>query len=412
MCALRSQVLITAALVAILSLSAEARFQVNQYSQHEQVLPAVAMNANGDFVVVWRSHINDGRGGGVYARRYTASGAPAGDEFKVNLTDVDLDDWTPAVAMSSSGGFVVVWAAARNDGDSDIVGRMFDSQGNGQTEELPISLSPDAAQASPAISMNSSGSFVVVWSGWYGNAIRGRSYVSARVFNADGSPATDEFRVNGHAQENWPDVAMDDNGRFVVSWIRMGDTHNRPYGEYVMYRCFAVDGSASGEAVSVTSDLDSRWYGPAIAADRAGNFVITWALGPFPYDIVAQGFDASGAMTTQPYTINSCLNGNQGHPAIAGDGKGGFLIAWDNQCIDGRRCGVSARTCACSGEPGGQEVVLCDPQPQRQWYARVAMASDGSHVIVWTGQAEDGSYDIFAQTGAPSQNQEPESARF
>jgi hypothetical protein len=395
-----SQVLVVAALISVLSLSAEGRFQVNQYGQHEQTFPAVAMNASGQFVVVWRSHINDGRGGGVYARRYGADGSPVSDEFKVNTTDVDVDDWTPAVAMNGSGGFVVVWVASR-EGDTDIVARMFDSQGGSLTDEVPVSLSPNAAQSSPAISMNSSGSFIVVWTGRYGDAVRGRSYVSGRVFNSNGSAASEEFRVCGHAQEDWPSVAMDDNGRFVVSWIRMGDTYNRPYGEYVMYRRFEADGRAMGEAVSVTGDLNSRWYGPAVAADRTGGFVITWAVGPYPFSIVAQGFDSSGAATTQPYTISEGGQGNHGHPAIAGNGEGDFLITWDNQCTDGRRCGVSSRLCMCSGEPAGQEVVLCDLQVERQWYAKVAMANDGRHVVVWIGQTSDGSYDIYGQIGAP-----------
>ena len=301
----RSQILISAALMSVLSLSAEGRFQVNQYNQHDQTSPAVAMNAGGDFVVAWRSNVNDGRGGGVYVRRYRADGSPASDEFKVNITEVDVDSWTPAVAMNPSGGFVVVWVAARN-GDSDIVARMFDAQGSATTEELPVSLSPDAAQSSPAISMNSSGSFVVVWAGLYGDSVHGRSYISGRIFNPDGSPKTDEFRVNGLAQENWPDVAMDDQNRFVVSWIRMGDTYNRPYGEYVMFRRFQADGSPADEAVFLTADLNSRWYGPAVAADHDGAFVITWAVGPFPYDIIAaQDFDSNGVATTQPYTVNT-----------------------------------------------------------------------------------------------------------
>lgn len=396
----KSQALVVAILMLSFCLGAEGRFQVNQYSQHEQTLPAVAMNAGGEFVVAWRSHINDGRGGGVYARRYAANGQPAGDELKVNVTDVDLDDWTPAVAMNASGGFVVAWVAAR-EGDSDIMARMFDSQGSALTGELPVSLSPGSAQSSPAISMNSSGSFVVVWSGWYGDAVKGMSYVFARVFNPDGSPAMDEFRVNGHTQEIWPDVAMDDSGRFVVTWIRMGDTFNRPYGEVIEYRRFEADGTAISGVVDVTGDLNSRWYGPAVAADRTGGFVITWAVGPFPYDIVAQGFDAGGTAATQPHRINTTLQGNQGHPAIATNGEGNFLIAWDNQCTDGKRCGVSARQCTSSGEPAGQEVVLSDLQEQRQWYARVAMAGDGRYVIVWNGQADNGSYDIYGQTGSP-----------
>jgi hypothetical protein len=395
----RLQIFVVAVLVSILSLSAEGRFLVNQYGQHEQTFPVVAMNDSGQFVVVWRSHVNDGRSGGVYARRYGADGAPVSDEFKVNTTDVDVADWTSAVAMNGSGGFVVAWVAARED-DTNVVARMFDSQGCSLTDEMPVSLSPNAAQSSPAISMNASGSFVIVWTGWYGDAIRGRNYVSGRVFHSDGCPATDEFQVWGRAEEEWPAVAMDDSGQFVVSWIRMGNTYYRPYGEYVMYRRFQADGRAIGDAVSVTDDLNSRWYGPGIAGDQTGGFVLTWAVGPFPFSIMTQGFDSSGAATTQPCIISTCDQGSHGRPVIAGDGGGNFVVTWDNQCADGKRCGVSSRRCACNGEPVGQEVAVCDPQPERQWYAKVAMAHDGRYVVVWTGQTDDGSYDVYGQIGS------------
>jgi hypothetical protein len=390
------RVVISAAIVFVCALTAEGRFQVNQYDRHEQTSPAVATTPSGDFVVVWRSHVSDGRGGGVYARRYFANGAAATDEFKVNVTDVDLDTWTPAVAMNPSGGFVIAWTAARA-GDSDVVARMYDSAGKALTGELPVSQAPDAAQSSPAISMNAAGSFVVVWSALYGDTVHGRSYVCGRVFNSDGTPKTEEFRVNGLAQEDWPAVAMDGQGQFIVSWIRMGDTYNRPFGEYIMYRQFFGDGSPAGGAIALTGDLNSRWYGPAVAAGAQGDFVVTWAVGPFPYDIFAQGFSSGGLPTTLPYKVNTSTAGNQGHPTIAADGTGRFLIAWDSQSLDGTCCGVSAQPCTCSGQLQGAEVEICCPQAQRQWYPRVALADGGKYVMVWTGQTADGTYDIFGE---------------
>ncbi len=396
----RSQLLLVAAFVSALVVSAKGGFLVNQYAQHEQTAPAVAMNANGKFVVIWRSHASDGRSGGVYARRYDAGGVPVSDEFKINTTDVDADSWTPAVAMDASGGFVVAWVAARGGGiDTDIVARRFNDQGTPVTEEFAVSVSPDAAQSLPALSMNASGAFVVVWAAWYGNEIHGRSYATGRVFDANGTPKTDEFRVNGEAQEDWPDVAMDDSGRFVVSWVRIGDTYNRPYGDDVMCRRFDADGKPIGGAITLAADVESQWYGSAVAADRMGGFVVTWARGPFPYDIMTQAFDPNGVAVTKPCLVNGQQAGDQGRPAIAGDGGGNFLIAWDNHSVDGFCCGVSGRPYTSCGQLPGQEVVFCAPQALRQWYPRVALASGGRYVVVWIGQASDGMYDVYAQTG-------------
>jgi hypothetical protein len=66
----------------------------------------VALDANGDFVVVWEQPDADGRG--VFGQRYASTGAPQGDAFRVNVITTS-DQRFPSVAMSSSGDFVVVW---------------------------------------------------------------------------------------------------------------------------------------------------------------------------------------------------------------------------------------------------------------------------------------------------------------
>jgi len=71
----------------------------------DQEVPAVAMDADGDFVVAWESYDNSVRG--VYARRYSASGAAQGQEFRVNTFTTSNQDF-PSVGMDADGDFVVI----------------------------------------------------------------------------------------------------------------------------------------------------------------------------------------------------------------------------------------------------------------------------------------------------------------
>jgi hypothetical protein len=377
-----------------------AEFQVNEYTNHDQTHPAVAMSKSGDFAVAWRSHIGDGRGGGVFARCFHADGNPCGGEFKVNRTQIDVDNWAPAVALTEAGNVIVAWIDSQN-GNCDLVARVFDAQGQPVTEEFTVGFSSAAAaQSMPSISMDSGGRFVIVWTNWTGGAYVGRSHVAGRVFQLDGSALSDEFVVAGDAQACWPDVAMDDSNKFVVTWLRMGDTYNRPYGEYVMFRQYKADGTPAGNAVRVTGDLCNRWYGPSIAVDGGGQFALTWAIGPFPYDICMQTFDASGTAVTAPYIINTCLAGNQGHPCIAGNGQGEYLVVWDSQDQDGAGLGVFGQCCRRDGDLQGPELPLTTYTMGRQWYPEVAMAPNGQYVVVWLSQDQDGSgYGVFAETG-------------
>jgi hypothetical protein len=194
---------------------------------------------------------------------------------------------------------------------------------------------------------------------------------------------------------------VDAEGRFVVTWIQMGDTYNRPYGEYVMFRQYETDGTPVGDPIRITGDLNSRWYGPSIAVDGDGAFAITWAIGPFPYDILAQHFDPNGLPATEPYLVNTCVDGNQGHPQVAGNGQGRYFIVWDSQGDDGNGCAVAGQKCAADAALFDGEVPISTLHPGRQWYPDVAMAPNGAYVVVWISEDQDGSgYGVFGEIGS------------
>src|SRR5947208_2483985 len=75
-----------------------------------QTSPAVAMDAGGNYVVVWQSFGQDGSGYGVYAQRYSSAGVPQGGEFRVN-TYTTGSQFGPAVAMDAAGDFVITWGS-------------------------------------------------------------------------------------------------------------------------------------------------------------------------------------------------------------------------------------------------------------------------------------------------------------
>src|SRR5688500_7873895 len=58
-----------------------SEFRVNSTTENSQASPAVAMDADGTFVVAWASGAQDGSDSGVYAQRYNAAGVPVGGEF-------------------------------------------------------------------------------------------------------------------------------------------------------------------------------------------------------------------------------------------------------------------------------------------------------------------------------------------
>ena len=98
---------------------------VNQTSLGRQTEPDVIMTADSnEFIVIWTSVGQDGYGKGVYGRRFSfATGAPVGNEFRINETTLG-NQYEPAVALSTDGSWVVVWTSSTWE-ERDIYMRIF-----------------------------------------------------------------------------------------------------------------------------------------------------------------------------------------------------------------------------------------------------------------------------------------------
>jgi hypothetical protein len=122
----------------------------------------VASDFDGNSVVVWQSYGQDGDGYGIYAKRFDANGvaqqasgaAPGVTEFRVN---VETRGWQvmPSVAMNAAGDFVVAWQGNDANGYGDIYARRFNSAGQPQGGEIPVNrYFTDGEQALPSVAMN------------------------------------------------------------------------------------------------------------------------------------------------------------------------------------------------------------------------------------------------------------------
>jgi hypothetical protein len=139
-------------------------FQVNTYTNNDQYNPAVAMDASGDFVVVWNSLLQDGSSTGVFGQQFDSSGNALGGEFQVN-TYTTSGQRFPAAAADPSGNFVVVWQSFGQDAYNapGVFGQHFDSNGIPLDGEFQVNTYTTGSQFVPAVAVADSGDFVVVW---------------------------------------------------------------------------------------------------------------------------------------------------------------------------------------------------------------------------------------------------------
>jgi hypothetical protein len=111
-----------------------SEFQVNSNPTYFQFQPSVAMNGEGDFVVSWSSNQDGVNSYGIVAQRYDSAGYPAGDEFPVN-THTTGNQMVPSVAIDLDGDFVVAWTDYNRHHDGDYYGayaKRYNSNGVAQ----------------------------------------------------------------------------------------------------------------------------------------------------------------------------------------------------------------------------------------------------------------------------------------
>ncbi len=97
---------------------------VNTYTTSVQSRPSVAADADGNFTVVWHGFVEDGSSYGIFGQSFDPSGAPRGGEFLVN-TYTTGEQLTPRIAMDKDGDFVVVWNEGSQDGSTGIFGQRY-----------------------------------------------------------------------------------------------------------------------------------------------------------------------------------------------------------------------------------------------------------------------------------------------
>ena len=166
-----------------------APFLVNSSSVGMQRDVLVAMDADGDFVVVWQDEsATDGSGFGIFARLFNSSGTPKGPQFVVTNTTAG-DQRDPHVSMDFVGNFVVTWESDAS-GDFDLYLRRFARNGNPLGNELLVHTNTAGDQTKGKTCLSQGGDRMI--SVWYDNSIDGDIY--ARLFTipmieADGVPS-------------------------------------------------------------------------------------------------------------------------------------------------------------------------------------------------------------------------------
>lgn len=324
--------------------AASSEFQVNEMTGGFQFRPWVEASASGAFVVTWQGH--DGASNGIFARRFSSTGAAIGGEFQVNTYSL-YQQTRPALAADPAGNFVVVWQQEDLDGgDDDVFGRRFSNNGVAVASEFRVNTFTTGVQSNPVIAVEDDGDFVVVWQ----RLDPAYHDVFAQRFSSSGTTVGGEFRVNlvTSLHQRYPLIDTDAAGGFIVTWQSNWPDADGS-GEAVIARRFSSAGAAIGGEFRVNEYSPNAQVRPWIRVEPDGEFLVVWTS---PWDdpfesggIIGRLFTADAVPLNREFQINSYTPSIQNRPAVAAGG-GRFVVAWQSLSQDGEGYGVFAQRLA------------------------------------------------------------------
>jgi hypothetical protein len=335
----------------------------------------------------------------------SSGGNGTADEFKINST-TDREQELPAVAVDTDGDFVIVWQSNNYYGNYNIYAQRYNSDGSLNGSEFIVNTNLEVGGINPEVAMDDDGDFVIVWQDENYDTRNVRDYynIFARRYSKTGIPSEpvqiDTINIalpnqNGFQRQSNPTVAMDSDGDYVIAWQMLSSSHE-PYWYDVFARRYNAQGTPQETSeFRVGSSFTGPQYLPSAAMDSDGNFIIAFTSRGNGYGIYAQRYNSLGAEVNNVLEVQPGTAGRQGSPSAAMDDNGDFVIVWQSYDYDNNSYTISGKRYGSSGNP--TEFRVNDTTTIRQYDPSVVMNSSGTFVVTWAKDSLDGSSDVVAR---------------
>jgi hypothetical protein len=342
--------------------------------------PQVAVDADGDALAVWRRR--DGIGPcsnfgcfRIQARARSATGTLGAVQ---TLSPPDQDAIEPQVAVDADGDALVVWRRRDGVGPCSSLGcfrvqaRARSAAGVLRPVQTLSAAGQDVFRAQVASDME--GDALAVW-----ERLDGGLRIQARARSAAGTlgPLQTLSAAGQNALD--PQVAIDADGDAVVVWRRLDE------GAVPGVRVQARARSAAGVLgpVQTLSAAGRSAERPQVAVDADGDALVVWRRGD-DGAVQARARSAPGALA--PVQTLSPAGQNAVEPQVATEADGDAVAVWGRRdgtgpCSSFGCIRIQARTRSAAGALGLVQTLSAAGQDSGQ--PQVAAAADAKAVAVW-----------------------------
>lgn len=257
--------------------------------------------------------------------------------------------------------------------------------------EFQVNTYTTSGQGASSVETFADGSFVIAWQSFEQD---GSEFgVFGQRFSPNGQVLGPEFQINEYTTgvQSAPRIAGSSDGRFVVVWVAWEQEGNPGYSSYGQR--FDKNGEKVGPIVVLPpAEVDST-YAAHVNVEMAdvGSFVIVWV----GYDdsgsgIWGQRYNSSGEELGSVFPINTYSASQQYFPWISMHSDGSFVIVWESNGQDGSGYGVHGQRFATDGSVLGSEFQVNDYTIGDQNRVTVSTLKNGGFVVAWQSTDHSG----------------------
>ncbi len=308
-------------------------------------LGAVAYGSDGSFLATWAKDPSNQGVTKIYVGRFAANGAALGAEIEVSDPTVASDN--PAVAVDAQNNFVVVWREGRSAQSGGIMSpmmRLYSANGTprGAAACVDTSCTSNANTVTLSVAMADGGDFAVLWS---------NPFTRLRRFAADGTAKSKTPVLPfGYIFSGSSSISMNrTSGDFAVaaaSFAAIGTQTFATGANNILVQRYSAAGAKVGTKITAAhcsyyvytpSGFESgcELTNSAVVLDDAGSFSIVYSYISTDSSIRVQRFSSAGIATGQALALETVAGSLLDSEALdlksaASNGKGSIAVIWGN----------------------------------------------------------------------------------